>query len=80
MSFTNEGNLYQELDQISFRFFKLFARYESSLKERGFFVCKKANIIVDWDRFSNEVIGRMFLEQLGDDSDTRITTEQSNKK
>lgn len=58
--------MHQELDQLSFRFFKLFARYESSLKERDFFTSNRGKLIVDWDRFANEVIGPDFLENLGD--------------
>lgn len=57
--------MHQELDQLSFRFFKLFARYESSLKERDFFISNKGRLIVDWDRFANDVIGSAFLEKLG---------------
>ena len=56
----------KKLDQIAFRFFKLFARYESTLKERGFFNANKGNIFVDWDRFANEIIGRNYLNDLGE--------------
>jgi hypothetical protein len=56
----------QELDLLAFNFFKLFARYESSLKERGFFVVNRGNVIVDWDRFANQEIGNNFLEDLND--------------
>ncbi|MES2049972.1 MAG: hypothetical protein V4447_16350 [Pseudomonadota bacterium] len=56
--------MHQELDQLSFRFFKLFARYESSLKEKDFFTLTKGKLTVDRDRFANEVIGSAFLEKL----------------
>lgn len=56
-----------ELDQLAFSFFKLFAQYESSLKENGFFVSGgNKKVIVDWDRFANEVIGNNFINDLGD--------------
>jgi hypothetical protein len=54
-----------ELDLLAFKFFKLFARYESSLKERGFFVVNRGQVVVDWDRFANEEIGNGFLSELG---------------
>lgn len=55
------------LDQLAFNFFKLFAQYESALKEQGFFQADRSgNVIVDWDRFSNEVIGKDFKAQLGE--------------
>ncbi len=56
----------EQLDQLAFSFFKLFARYESSLKERGFFQSRNGKILVDWDRFANEVVGGNFMEELGD--------------
>lgn len=55
-----------QLDQLAFSFFKLFARYESSLKENNFFQFRNGKILVDWDRFANEVIGSNFIEELGD--------------
>jgi hypothetical protein len=61
----------QQLDHLAFKFFKLFAQYESSLKERGFFQSENRDKIrVDWDRFANQEIGRSFLEQLGDQADS----------
>lgn len=55
------------LDQLAFHFFKLFAQYESTLKEQGFFQADKSgNVIVDWDRFSNEVVGKGFKAELGE--------------
>ncbi len=56
----------EELDKLAFSFFKLFAQYESSLKEKGFFVSGGNKVIVDWDRFANEEIGNSFIEDLGD--------------
>tara|TARA_R110000868_G_scaffold410543_1_gene699027 strand:+ start:2507 stop:2941 length:435 start_codon:yes stop_codon:yes gene_type:complete len=56
----------KQLDQLAFSFFKLFAQYESNLKEKGFFQANGKKINVDWDRFANEVIGNSFLEDLGD--------------
>ena len=54
------------LDQLAFHFFKLFAQYEATLKEQGFFQADKSgNVIVDWDRFSNEVVGKGFKAELG---------------
>jgi len=55
------------LDQLAFHFFKLFAQYESTLKEKGFFQADKSgNVVVDWDRFANEVIGKGFEDELGE--------------
>lgn len=56
----------EDLDQLAFKFFKLFAQYESSLKERGFFRADgSGNVNVDWDRFANEVVGKDFKSKLG---------------
>lgn len=56
----------EELDELAFRFFKLFAQYESTLKERGFFRSnKKGQIFVEWDRFAKEVVGPECLADLG---------------
>lgn len=53
------------LDDIAFHLFKIFAQYESSLKEHGYFQSIRGQkIIVDWDRFVNEKIGQNFLELL----------------
>lgn len=53
------------LDNLAFRFFKLFAQYESTMKERGFFkVNKPGQILVDWDRFANEIVGGNFRNDL----------------
>ena len=50
-----------------FRFFKLFARYESTLKEQGYFSLVLGGAIkVDWDRFANQVVGPNFMEELGE--------------
>jgi hypothetical protein len=54
------------LDQLAFRFFKLFARFEATLKEREFYRVENGRIVVDWDRFANEVVGKHFLVDLGD--------------
>ena len=55
-----------DLDQLAFSFFKLFARYEFALKERGYFQADRSgNILVDWDRFANEVVGKNFKAELG---------------
>ncbi len=59
----------EALDKLAFSFFKLFAQYESSMKECGFFrVDKRGQIILDWDRFANEVIGQNFRDDLGKDA------------
>lgn len=58
-----------QLDALAFRFFKLFARYEATLKQRGFFRVEGQKIVVDWDRFSNEVVGSRFLDQMTDKAD-----------
>ena len=51
-------NTDSHLDDLAFRFFKLFAQYESTMKERGFFrVIRQDQILVDWDRFANEIVG-----------------------
>ena len=55
------------LDLLAFRFFKLFAQYEFTLKENGFFHADRSgNVIVDWDSFANKVIGKSFKDDLGD--------------
>ncbi|TWH71500.1 hypothetical protein LX59_01788 [Azomonas agilis] len=60
---------HSELDHLAFRFFKLFAQYESTLKEREHFQPgKNGTINVDWDRFANEVVGPNFIVNLGDNS------------
>lgn len=68
---TKRGRIVMEenLDQLAFRFFKLFARFESTLKERDYFrVSKSGQIVVDWDRFANEVVGKNYIEDLGEKS------------
>lgn len=56
-----------QLDRLAFQFFKLFAQYESTLKERGYFSLGRGGAInVDWDRFANEVVGPNFMEELGE--------------
>ena len=57
----------ERLDRLAFDFFKLFAQYESYLKEHGYFqVTRNSKINVDWDRFVNENIGSDFLGLLGE--------------
>jgi hypothetical protein len=57
----------EELDNLAFRFFKLFAQYESSLKSEKYFQTNNSGkILVDWDRFANERIGSDFIEELGE--------------
>ena len=54
------------LDLLAFRFFKLFARYESRLKEQQYFkVVHGSDIELEWDRFARDVIGKNFLDLLG---------------
>lgn len=65
----NKRNLsaQKRLDNLAFRFFKLFAQYESTMKERDFFkVENNDQILVDWDRFAKEVVGRNFRNDLGE--------------
>lgn len=47
------------LDLLAFKFFKLFAQYESALKEMGYVVKGPTNssVFVDWERFISEKIG-----------------------
>ena len=59
-----------DLDQLAFRFFKLFARFEATLKEREFSRVESGRIVVQWDRFANEVVGDGFLADLGDKADS----------
>lgn len=59
----------RHLDMLAFRFFKLFAQYESSLKEQRFFQVKNGIIKVDWNKFANERIGKDFLQQLGENQE-----------
>jgi hypothetical protein len=56
----------EQLDKLAFSFFKLFAHYESSLKENDFFQVRNRKILVDWDRFANEAIGVDFMNGLGE--------------
>lgn len=59
----------EKLDILAFEFFKLFAKYESYLKEQGYFeVSRRQQINVQWDRFANQVIGKGFLEELRENS------------
>ena len=52
------------LDKLAFEFFKIFAQYESSLKENDFFTVEQSGSIkVDWNRFAREIIGPSFMEQ-----------------
>lgn len=61
------------LDHTAFSLFKIFAQYESSLKEHGYFQSVNGQkIIVDWDRFVNEKIGQNFLELLEDNEQSAI--------
>lgn len=58
------------LDQLAFKFFKLFAQYESALKEQGYFTKGSRDLVsVDWDRFANQKIGSNFLQELGATAD-----------
>ena len=60
----------RQLDDLAFCFFKLFAQYESTMKERNFFHggSKSRGIVVDWDRFANEVVGPEFIKDLGENT------------
>jgi len=60
-------NMEDKLDLLAFEFFKSFAKYESSLKDQGYFeVSRRGRISVQWDRFVNQVVGREFLDELGE--------------
>lgn len=51
-----------DLDELAFRFFKLFARYEYALKAMGFARAgSKGQAEPDWDAFANE-IGQVALD------------------
>lgn len=53
-----------ELDQLAFRFFKIFAQFEYALKAMGYGRATKSNAAeVDWDRFSNEIGAAVMDEQ-----------------
>jgi hypothetical protein len=59
-----------ELDQLAFRFFKLFAQYEYALKEMKFYKIRyNCSVEPDWDAFTN-AIGRLVF----DDQDDQIKT------
>lgn len=61
----------EHLDNLSFSFFKLYAQYESFLKDNGYFVpLNNGTIIVDWDRFVNEKIGNEFITKLGNKAES----------
>ncbi|EPB5225683.1 TPA: hypothetical protein JD893_23490 [Citrobacter freundii] len=55
-----------ELDMLALRFFKLFAQYEFYMKSMGYFQVSRTKIIVDWDRFVNEKIGKDYAHLLGE--------------
>lgn len=45
-----------DLDELAFRFFKLFARYEYALKAMGFARAgSKGQVEPDWDAFANDI-------------------------
>ncbi|QBK04500.1 hypothetical protein DW355_06605 [Hylemonella gracilis] len=51
-----------KLDQLAFRFFKLFAQYEYALKAMGYGRAGNADAAEpEWDRFANEV-GTLLLQ------------------
>lgn len=57
--------MHEDLDQLAFRFFKVFAQYEYALKAMGYGRAKnKKNDAAeaDWDRFANEV-GAVLLKK-----------------
>ena len=68
------------LDHLAFNFFKLFARFEATLKEREFYRVKDGRIVVDWDRFANEVVGQGFLVDLGDKATSAVYILESPPK
>lgn len=56
-----------ELDQLAYRFFKLFAQCEYALKAMGYGRAGNANAAeADWDRFANEVGIALIQEQSED--------------
>lgn len=56
-----------DLDQLAFRFFKLFAQCEYALKAMGYGRAVNAGLAeADWDRFANE-IGVALLQDPGQD-------------
>ncbi|EPR1042091.1 MULTISPECIES: hypothetical protein [Enterobacteriaceae] len=57
-----------ELDSFAFKFFKLFAQYEYFLKKENFFQTIRNKIIVDWDSYANKVVGKNFMDLLGESS------------
>jgi len=61
----------EKLDNLAFSFFKLFAQYESYLKDHDYFdISNSGKIIVAWDRFVNENIGADFIEKLGENAES----------
>ncbi len=55
------------LDDLACQFFKLFAQYESTMKERGFFQKDgRGGVHADWDMFANKVAGTNFRNEVGD--------------
>lgn len=56
-----------EIDNLAFDFFKLFAQYEYFLKKQGFFQSIRGKIIVDWDCYANKIVGKNFMDLLGED-------------
>ena len=60
----------RDLDNLAFQFFKLFAQYESTMKERGLFQKDgRGRVRADWERFAKEVVGPNYRDELGDIAD-----------
>lgn len=53
-----------DLDELAFRFFKLFAQYEYALKAMGYGTAGyNGRAEPDWDRFSNEIGAAIMVPQ-----------------
>ena len=60
----------RDMDDLAFRFFKLFAQYESTMKERGLFQKdNRGGVYADWNRFAKEIVGPNFRDKVGDAAD-----------
>lgn len=61
---SDSKNTFHNLDELTFQFFKLYARFESTLKERDYVNGNNNRVEADWDRFVNEYLGKDYRKQL----------------
>src|SRR4051812_37975931 len=52
----------QELNNLSFKFFRYFARMECALKQAGYFSKKKGYVSPDWGTFADDIDGQLHAD------------------